>query len=147
MAKQVIRLTEGDLHNIIKESVKRILKEEQFGDWRDAYDAYMDYLPSGNDPERHSKGEDLRKAYMSQMDDAFGANKEARQKALNRHINYREMLRRERLQKTPSGRDILNNLDAKYDINTEDEAENNAAMTTDDFNERLRKAMEQGALK
>ena len=29
MAKQVIRLTEGDLHNIIKESVKHILKEDK----------------------------------------------------------------------------------------------------------------------
>ena len=58
MAKQVIRLTESDLHRIVKESVNKILKEE-FGDWRDAYDAYMDYLPAGNDPERHSKGEDL----------------------------------------------------------------------------------------
>lgn len=26
--KQLIRLTEGDLHRIIKESIKRILKEE-----------------------------------------------------------------------------------------------------------------------
>ena len=30
MKKQVIRLTEGDLHRIIKESVKRILKEEEY---------------------------------------------------------------------------------------------------------------------
>lgn len=28
--KQVIRLTEGDLHNIIKESVKNILSEEDY---------------------------------------------------------------------------------------------------------------------
>lgn len=27
MAKQLIRLTEGDLHRIIKESVNRVLKE------------------------------------------------------------------------------------------------------------------------
>lgn len=30
MAKRLIRLTEGDLHNIIKESVKRILREGKF---------------------------------------------------------------------------------------------------------------------
>ena len=28
MARQIIRLTESDLHRIIKESVKRILREE-----------------------------------------------------------------------------------------------------------------------
>ena len=32
MAKQVIRLTEGDLHRIIKESVNRVLSEAVFGD-------------------------------------------------------------------------------------------------------------------
>ena len=30
--KQVIRLTESDLHNIVKESVKRILSEGEIGD-------------------------------------------------------------------------------------------------------------------
>ena len=29
--KKIIRLTESDLHRIIKESVKRILREEDFG--------------------------------------------------------------------------------------------------------------------
>ena len=29
--KRIIRLTESDLHRIIKESVKRILREEDFG--------------------------------------------------------------------------------------------------------------------
>lgn len=37
MAKQVIRLTEGDLHRIIKESVKRILSEDAFVDYKDEY--------------------------------------------------------------------------------------------------------------
>ena len=143
--KKVIRLTESDLHRIVKESVNKILKEE-FGDWRDAYDAYMDYLPAGNDPERHSKGEDLRKAYMSQMDDAFGANKEARQKALNRHINYREMLRRERLQQMPGGLEMLNN-DDNYDVYDDDEIDNNSAMTANDLEQRLRDMQAQGYLK
>ena len=29
MAKQIIRLTESDLHNIIRESVRRVLREEE----------------------------------------------------------------------------------------------------------------------
>lgn len=35
MKKKIIRLTEQDLHNIISESVKKILKEE------DEWDAYL----------------------------------------------------------------------------------------------------------
>ena len=38
MKKQVIRLTESDLHNIIKNSVNKILKEG----WEDDYNAAMD---------------------------------------------------------------------------------------------------------
>lgn len=49
--RQRIRLTEGDLHRIVKESVERILKEEQFADdplyneWDDydMPDEYYDY--------------------------------------------------------------------------------------------------------
>ena len=36
MAKNIIRLTESDLHKIVKESVQRILKEEDAGDHMDA---------------------------------------------------------------------------------------------------------------
>ena len=41
MKKQVIRLTESDLHRIIKESVNRILKEED-------YETYVDKLRRQN---------------------------------------------------------------------------------------------------
>lgn len=37
MKKQVIRLTESDLHKIIKESVKKILKESDTGNFDDFY--------------------------------------------------------------------------------------------------------------
>jgi hypothetical protein len=33
MAKKIIRLTENDLHKLIKESVEKILKEERYGDF------------------------------------------------------------------------------------------------------------------
>jgi hypothetical protein len=38
MAKKIIRLTEGDLRNIIKASVKRILREQDETDYGDNYD-------------------------------------------------------------------------------------------------------------
>ena len=37
MAKQVIRLTESDLHNIIRESVKRVLREGSSIEYKDEY--------------------------------------------------------------------------------------------------------------
>lgn len=59
--KKVIRLTEGDLHRIVKESVKKVLKESYESQlekkwraqWREAYDAgrtsmgfyqYLEYM-------------------------------------------------------------------------------------------------------
>ena len=36
MAKQIIRLTESDLHNIIKESVRRVLREEEEPEYTEA---------------------------------------------------------------------------------------------------------------
>ncbi len=38
MNKQIIKLTESDLHNIIKESVKRILKEGYWDDYEERND-------------------------------------------------------------------------------------------------------------
>lgn len=37
MAKQIIRLTESDLHRIIKESVEKIISEGAFIDYKDEY--------------------------------------------------------------------------------------------------------------
>ena len=36
MAKQIIRLTESDLHNIIRESVRRVLREEEEPEYTEA---------------------------------------------------------------------------------------------------------------
>ena len=61
MNKKLIRLTESDLHRIVKESVKRVLKESYESEreaawrrqWREAYDAgrtnmgfyeYLEYM-------------------------------------------------------------------------------------------------------
>ena len=45
MAKKLIRLTEGDLHRIIKESVNKVLKEDYFNDGYDEFEKqHRDYL-------------------------------------------------------------------------------------------------------
>lgn len=41
--KKIIRLTEGDLRNIIKASVKRILREQDETDYGDYYEDYGEY--------------------------------------------------------------------------------------------------------
>jgi hypothetical protein len=45
--KKIIRLTEGDLHKIIKESVKKILKEETFMDNHIADNIFDDFIQRG----------------------------------------------------------------------------------------------------
>lgn len=52
MGKQIIRLTENDLHKVIKESVKRIIKERELG----ADEKFTPYTPE--------EAERNRKAYM-----------------------------------------------------------------------------------
>ena len=89
--KKIIRLTEGDLHRIIKESVKRIIREGANDDpeaarlmqaWRDAQasrdinailaakQAYLDYtggkvdtirIPQGVDPQTISDAENIKR--------------------------------------------------------------------------------------
>ena len=49
MKKQVIRLTEGDLHRIIENSVKRILrKEDDFDNYESNYEDDYDYSNDEN---------------------------------------------------------------------------------------------------
>ena len=44
--KRIIRLTESDLHNIIKESVSKLLREDVLGDdWRETESPYNNYEP------------------------------------------------------------------------------------------------------
>lgn len=52
MAKQLIRLTEGDLHRIIKESVQNILTEM---DWRTYQSAYKTELDRNGNTEKAAK--------------------------------------------------------------------------------------------
>ena len=47
--KKIVRLTEGDLHNMIRESVQSILKEFDMDD--DEYNKYSDFLGNEYDKE------------------------------------------------------------------------------------------------
>ena len=105
MARQIIKLTEQDLHNIIREAVNKAINEG-FGDWRDDYDAMQGYF--GNDVD---KQKELRGNYEKNVKDAFGDDEKARIKALNRHMDYRDSLRNDRLDKSrfkgPNGENYL----------------------------------------
>lgn len=73
--KKVIRLTESDLHNIVKESVNRILKESfnQFsdGDFASEGNPYEvdDYNPISEI--EHITPQDLRKVYVWETSDSY----------------------------------------------------------------------------
>jgi hypothetical protein len=73
--KKVIRLTESDLHNIVKESVNRILKEgfNQFsdGDFASEGNPYEvdDYNPISEI--EHITPQDLRKVYVWETSDSY----------------------------------------------------------------------------
>lgn len=60
--KKIIRLTESDLHNIVRASVNRILREDVLGnDWNvsDENGVYNNYEPF-NDQERHEQEDEFR---------------------------------------------------------------------------------------
>ena len=64
--KKIIRLTESDLHRIVKESVKRILKEEQYGldDWNHGMMASQNSVDLGYEYEGELWGSDGSHAYL-----------------------------------------------------------------------------------
>jgi len=83
MAKQIIRLTESDLHRIIKESVKRIIKE----DWHDELSSIYD---AGK--KEDSAGIDLDKAssILKNLKRQYGSDKEGYSRAVNKFFSDRE---------------------------------------------------------
>lgn len=81
--KKIIRLTEQDLHNIIKASVNRILREDVLGDdWREKEENQEDSVMNNYEPfesqEDHNWGgvgdEDIDPTYYEAHDDAIGWN-------------------------------------------------------------------------
>ena len=63
--KRKVRLTEGDLHRIIKESVKRVLREG--GDFKNSYRVDI-HLPNSDD--------DINNEYFDNKADAYRYAKE-----------------------------------------------------------------------
>ena len=81
--KQRIRLTESDLHRIIKNTVKKVLRE----DWTKSYDewsAHKNHLNLCTDPEHAEKGEELNKKWSQELKDEH-PNPDDRRKAFNKH--------------------------------------------------------------
>ena len=73
MPKKVIRLTEGDLHNIIKESVNNILKEFSVGS--DSMTRIQNALDNGEEPERiFNKIEPANNGAFIVYRDGYGVN-------------------------------------------------------------------------
>ena len=75
--KKTIRLTESDLHRIVKESVKRVLKEDSDEDvysqvkmlcerFIDIFTNHIDYIKQGN--EELVGGEDIKNSYFKVVD-------------------------------------------------------------------------------
>jgi hypothetical protein len=119
MAKRIIRLTESDLHKIIKESVKRALNEAPrardimntyhkgpWNDWRDEYDELWDR--DNNDRATH---QDLEKKYYDAVYRDFGGLTPEYYKALKRHEAYRDS---HHPWLSPSGRQKRDEIDAAY---------------------------------
>jgi len=83
MANQIIRITESDLHNIIKESVVKILNEEN---WQDAFDRFLD-APDITDS---AEGTKLQKAKDDAIKAEFGKDFGARARAMKKYFRDRE---------------------------------------------------------
>ena len=66
--KRVIRLTEGDLHRIIKNSVNRILKETEDFNYDGYYDSLKDYLNNPVDMNNYEPSDDEINALDGQFD-------------------------------------------------------------------------------
>lgn len=121
MAKRIIRLTESDLHKIIKESVRRTLNEARpsakellnryhkgpWGDWRDEYDTLWDR--DNNDALTHKE---LEKKYNDAIMRDFGGFTPEYFKALRRHEAYRDAYHP---WLSPSGREDRERMDREYD--------------------------------
>jgi len=157
MAKRIIRLTESDLHKIIKESVVRALNEadsvkdkfstyrkEPWGDWRDDYDAYMDDLKVGDKP----AGEDARLKYISAANRDFGGDPSSKTftgdksffKALKKHQQYRDVNDKHLSPAQRAARHQMDlDHDLKYGFNPDDEAAGGIASGEEPMKKRARR--------
>ena len=67
--KQLIRLTENDLHNIIENTVNRIINEYYKKSGKEGFEMEHDYASHGNDNVKDRKGAAAMNALGSNGDD------------------------------------------------------------------------------
>ena len=108
MARQIIRLTESDLHRIIKKSVNRVLREAKYGDWRDDYESWINY--NGDDKE---EGQTLNRAWNDALKSQY-TDRAERMKELNDHYRKKNAMRDERMSPEERAREAEWN--RKYNI-------------------------------
>ena len=92
MKSKTIRLTERDLHNIIRESVEQIISEG----WEDAYDKWADNIGAEN-------GEELSKEWQRQLKNEF-PDKKRRAYTLTQYMKKRDV-RKGKVDSDPKWRD------------------------------------------
>lgn len=85
MAKQIIRLTESDLHRIIKESVNRIIREEDNRDWTDDYNDWADFKYKDSD-----EAGKLNRSWTKKVKEKYPDPKE-RRSAISKHMKTRDV--------------------------------------------------------
>lgn len=88
--KQVIRLTESDLHRIIENCVKRALNEDSNGketEWWEDYDQWMDTVWTNNED-----GKELSDRWHRKLIDKY-PNKDKRARAFNNHCEKRDRIK------------------------------------------------------
>ena len=83
--KQIIRLTEGDLHRIIENCVRKAIKE----DWTKTYDKWADNF----NMERKERDKLLKK-WAQELKDEYG---DKRGEAFNSHCEKRDAARAKKL--------------------------------------------------
>lgn len=83
--KQIIRLTEGDLHRIIENCVRKALNE----DWTKTYDKWADSVGMDRD-----EGEKLVKKWAKELKDEYGGKRDI---AFNSHSEKRDAARAKKL--------------------------------------------------
>ena len=139
MAKRIIRLTESDLHRIIKNSVKKIIREaEEPYDWRSDFHLYHDSVNM-----KPEDGTALHKKYMDGARQEFGGDEKARVKEFNRLWKEREA--RRKMRQTPEQIAKEDLWDRKY--NAEHGIEGDEFEDTDFDDEAMQKALDRAKRK
>jgi len=128
MAKQIIRLTEGDLHRIIENTVKKIIREGKYGDWRDDYEEWI------NSIQDKEEGARLNNKWHDSLKQQFNGDKRAMRNALNGHFKEKDAAREKRLSKEdPKFLDWENAWDKKYDLENNINVGNDESFDDFDF--------------